>query len=70
MTTYKPVRSPAYKARRAARQKVRHLFEWHDLQRTSVTLGQYEKEIARTIKIVGGKGHGVHEINSHREIAA
>lgn len=50
-------------------QALRDLYQWHDLQRTSVTLGQYEKEIARTIKIIQGKGLAVHEINSHREIA-
>lgn len=51
-------------------QALRHLFEWHDLQRTSVTLGEYEKEIARAIRIERGKGKSVHEIVSHRAVAA
>ena len=41
---------------------LRELYEWHDLQRTSVPLQVYEKQIERAINIIKGKGKGVVEV--------
>jgi len=41
---------------------VRELYEYHDLQRTSISLGEYEKSIQKTMNRVRSKAPGVIEI--------
>lgn len=43
-------------------QAVRELYEYHDLQRTSISLGEYEKSITKTMNRVRSKAPGVIEI--------
>lgn len=43
-------------------QIMRELFEYHDIQRRSVTRSDYERFIQKSINIVRGKGKNVQEI--------